>query len=231
MIKIDIWSDFVCPFCYIGKKQLDEVIEELGIKDQVKFNYMAYELHPDAPKKRGYSYMEDIYNQYPSKEIADNMVIGPMVKEAERLGFTMKFDDLDHQNTMDAHRIAKYAKFYNKDEAFAEACFEEVFGKNGFIAEAETLVRIATSVGLDEGQVREIINDEEKFRDIVLEDETNAEEIGIESVPFYIFNDKFGAKGAQGVISFKEILNKVREDAGLIDLSEDNSNTCGPEGC
>lgn len=230
MIKIDIWSDFVCPFCYIGKKQLDEAIKELGLENQVKINYMAYELHPDAPKKRGYSYMQDILNKYPSEEYVRENMLKPMIREAQRLGFEMKFDDLDYQNTFDAHRIAKYAKFYNKEVDFFDTCYKEVFGENGFISDDETLIRLAKEVGLDETQVKDIIDDEDKFKDLVLEDEARAEDLNINGVPFYIFNDKYAVNGAQGVTAFKEILDKIRGEAGFIDLSS-ATNTCGPEGC
>ena len=230
MIKIDIWSDFVCPFCYIGKKQLDEAIKELGLENQVKINYMAYELHPDSPKKRGYSYMQDILNKYPSEEYVRENMLKPMIREAQRLGFEMKFDDLDYQNTFDAHRIAKYAKFYNKEVDFFDACYKEVFGENGFISDDETLVRLAKEVGLDETQVKDIIDDEDKFKDLVLEDEARAEDLNMNGVPFYIFNDKYAVNGAQGVTTFKEILETIRGEAGFIDLSS-ATNTCGPEGC
>lgn len=229
MIKIDIWSDFVCPYCYIGKKQLDAAIKELGITD-VRFEYHAFELHPDAPKRPGYSYMEDLLNKFPSEEYLRQLMLNPMEAEAKRLGFEMKFDNIEHQNTMDAHRLAKYAKFYNKDVEFFDACYKKVFGDNGFIADADTLIEVGKDLGLDEAQVRDVVNDEEKFKNLVLEDEARAEEMGIESVPFYIFNDKYAVSGAQGESSFKEILKKVNDEGGLIDLTN-NANTCGPEGC
>lgn len=230
MIKIDIFSDFVCPFCYIGKVQLDKTIDELGLRDEVQINYLAFELRPDAPTEPGTSYIEGVMKKFPSEEYVNENVLGPMMAEAQAVGLDMRFDELDQQNTFDAHRLAKYAKFYGKDSAFFEKGYETIFKDNGFMADADTLVKIATEIGLDADQARAIVEDKEKFAEIVREDEAKAQRMGVNGVPFFIFNDKYSLSGSQGVEAYKNTLIKVNEEGDLIDLSAD-SKICGPDGC
>lgn len=230
MIKVDIWSDFVCPFCYIGKRQLDLAAEKLGLKDELQVNYHSFELHPESPTKRGTLFIDALLNRYPDEAYIRTNVMAPMAAAAEAEGLVMKFDNLEVQNTLDAHRLAKYAKFYSKEEEFFAKGYEYIFKDNKFLADPEVLVELATEVGLDGDQARAVIEDKEKFKVLVEEDIAKARNMGIDGVPFFVFNDKFTLGGAVGVDKFVQALEKANEDGGLVDLSAD-ANLCGPDGC
>lgn len=204
-MKIDIWSDFACPFCYIGKRHLETA---LAGRDDVEIIFHSFELDPQAATH----YEEDIHQLIATKygvsyeqSKANNDQI---VQMAAATGLTYDFDAMQPTNTFTAHRLAQYAKEQGLGNEFVEAVLEAYFAKGAFLNDEETLVAIGTSVGLNEVNLRRIINSQEYLAPVRV-DQTKAMELGIQSVPFFLIDDQYAISGAQPVASFESILKQV----------------------
>ena len=205
-MKIDIWSDFACPFCYIGKRHLEQALDG---REDVEIVFHSFELDPHAHVH----YEEDIhqllankYNLTYEQAKANNNQVAQM---AAATGLHYDFDKMQLTNTFTAHRLAQYAKEQGKGNEFVEATFDAYFTAGAFLNDEETLVAIGTSVGLPEADLRRIINSKEYLAPVRV-DQTEAVELGIQSVPFFLINDQYAVSGAQPVEVFEQVLSQVQ---------------------
>ena len=234
MIKIDIWTDFVCEYCYIGKKELQRAIEKLNLNTQVEVQYKAFELMPDAqvqPKQK----MVEVMSQMIGKPvpIIEEMLKGP-VERAESLGITIRYDNLFAQNTNKAHRVAKYAAELGKANEYTEALFYSIFTENKFLADTDTLIEVTEKLGLESNKVCEIAADENRYKVEVMQDMELARMYRVTGVPFYVFNDKYAVSGAQPMEVFVQVLEKLQDELGLkpkLQVIGQEGTICGPNGC
>ncbi|WP_052380332.1 DsbA family oxidoreductase [Paenibacillus camerounensis] len=234
MITIDIWTDFVCEYCYIGRRELEKALVSTGIKDQVKINYRAFQLMPDAPTTPTQTMLE-AFSQHLGQPIAKvlEMISGP-IERGKSLGIDFNFDNLLSQSTLKAHRVAKYAQEMGKADLLQDRLFYSIFTENKFLPDTEQLVEIAKQVGLDEEAVRKIANDETAYLSEVQKDKLEASRIGVTGVPFYVFNNKYAMSGAQPQEVYVEVFEKLKEELGIkptLETFGETSATCGPQGC
>lgn len=208
-MKIDIWSDFACPFCYIGKRHLETA---LAGHENVEIIFHSFELDPQAATH----YTEDIHrliaNKYGVSYEQAKANNNQIVQMAAATGLTYDFDAMQPTNTFTAHRLAQYAKEQGKGNQFVEATLEAYFSKGAFLNDEETLVAIGTSVGLNEADLRRIITSQEYLAPVRV-DQTKAVELGIQSVPFFLINDQYAISGAQPVATFESVLNQIDQEA------------------
>lgn len=228
MMKIDIYTDFVCPFCYIGKTELENAIKAMDLED-VDIAYKAFEINPGASKEPGTSYMDHVYARFPSEDFAKVRVIDPLIERAKSLGLAIDFYELDEANTFDAHRILKLAEEKNLSKEFLDEAFKRVFEDNVFLADHGVLIEIGESVGLGEDDIRKVLGSD-KYADKVRKDEETARSMGVGGVPFFVFDNKYSLSGAQPEAVFKKALEKVIEESKPVDLGE-ASGLCGIDGC
>ncbi|WP_052380333.1 DsbA family oxidoreductase [Paenibacillus camerounensis] len=234
MITIDIWTDFVCEYCYIGKRELENALVSTGLKDQVKINYKAFQLMPDAPTTPEQTMLE-AYSQHVGKPIhmIHEIISGPIAR-AKSIGIDIRFDNLMSQSTLKAHRVAKYAQEMGKGELLQDRLFYSLFTENKFLADTEQLVEIAKQVGLDEEAVRKVANDETAYLSEVQNDKNAAAKLGVRGVPYYVFNNQYAVSGAQPQAVFAKLLDQLKEELGMttpLKTFGENSAACGPEGC
>src|SRR5699024_7014304 len=148
-MKIDIWSDFVCPFCYIGKRRFEAALEQFAHKEDVQVEYKSYELEPSAkknPDKNIHELLADKYGMSVEEAKAKNDNIG---KQAAEEGLDYHFDVMQHTNTFDAHRVAKYAHDSGKGKEVTERLLKAYFTDAKHIGDHETLITLAEEAGLD----------------------------------------------------------------------------------
>ncbi|EUJ33175.1 DSBA-like thioredoxin domain-containing protein [Listeria floridensis FSL S10-1187] len=204
-MKIEIWSDFACPFCYIGKKNLEQAMNG---REDVEVEFRSFELDPNAPVETDKSIHELLAEKY-GKTVEEakqmNAQVGQM---AELAGLHYDFDNMKSTNTFTAHRIAQYARSVGKENEFMELGMDAYFAKGAFLNDEETLVELAKKAGLDETKVREIIHSNEYLAQVRV-DETKAMEYGINSVPFFLIDGKYAVSGAQPVESFVSVLERA----------------------
>lgn len=204
-MKIDIWSDFACPFCYIGKRHLEKALENY---EDVELVFHSYELDPttsvdfysDANQmladKYGMSYEEAKQNN------------GRVIDMAKQAGLHYDFEKIKITNTVNAHRVAQFAKTKGLGNVFVEATLHAYFSDGAYLNDEETLVNLGTSVGLDADDVRRVFQSDE-FLTEVRQDQAQAKAIGITGVPFFVIDEKYGVSGAQPIAVFEEVLEKV----------------------
>ncbi|MEB6549862.1 DsbA family oxidoreductase [Heyndrickxia sporothermodurans] len=235
-MKIEIWSDFVCPFCYIGKRRLEMALEQFPERDQVEIAYRSYELDPNASKNNKLNIHEALAKKYgmsieQAKEANEN--IG---EQAAEIGLTYKFDSMIPTNTFDAHRLAKFAAEKSFGAAMTERLLKAYFTDSKKISDLNTLADLAEEIGLNREETIEMLNGS-KYSDAVRDDEDEAKQIGITGVPFFVLNQKYAISGAQPVEAFVNALNMVwEEEQGktplkMISPNKAKSEYCTDEGC
>ena len=204
MIKVEIWSDFVCPFCYIGKRELDNAIKEKGVEEQVELTFKSFELSPNGPTEPTTAVLENLSKKSGRSLEEMKDITQPMIERAAGLGLDYNYDNLKAQDTLKAHRLSKYAEAEGKMQEFQERLFHGVFTENVFLPDTEQLVKLAVDVGLNEEKAREIAEDETKYLGKVQDDRKTAGALGVNSVPFLSLTINMQFK----VHNYKKPLNK-----------------------
>ena len=207
-MNIEVWSDIVCPWCYIGKRRLETALERFERRDAVTVLWRSYQLDPNAPRVSTQSTREMLASKYGvSLEQADGMqarVTGIAAEEGleYRLGKTLHF------NTFDAHRLLHFAKSKGLQEELKERFMRAHFTEGRSPADVETLVSLAGEVGLDVAEARTVAEGD-AYANEVRADEALAREYGIRGVPFFVFAGKYGVSGAQAADTLLEVMQKA----------------------
>jgi len=211
-MQITIWSDFVCPFCYIGATHLDTALESFDHADEVDIEYKSYQLEPGATYDPDKTYLEAMVAR--KNASADQMQqsfnqIDDMATEA---GLDYNFDTMKLADTFPAHRVFQYAKEEGKGIPYYNKLYKAHFTDGELISDADVIARIAADVGLDEDRTREILASDERNKEKVVQDIQEAGEVGVQGVPFFVFNNKYAVSGAQPVDVFEQVLDQVHEE-------------------
>lgn len=227
-MKIEIWSDFVCPFCYIGKRKLEVALNEFHGKDRVEIEFKSYQLDPSTPKYSGQDFYESMGTKFGSAEQAKQMM-GSITEQAKEVGLDFHFDTMKPTNTFDAHRLTKFAKEHGKDAELAEKLLYANFTESKDVGDATTLAELAAEVGLPKDAALAVVNDPDAYADEVKADIEEAQKVGVQGVPFFVFNRKYAISGAQPPEAFKEALEKVFEEEQPVSAFEDLSPANGAD--
>lgn len=224
-MKITYWSDFACPYCYIGNIRLKRAIEELEINGDIEFDIRAFELDQNAPKSVESSTVERFALKYGlSVEDAQNEVDG-ISKLGIGEGIDFRYSTTLYTNTRDAHRLMKLAgdKYdSNVVERLSNLLFDAYFSKNLKLADSEVLLDVSQNAGLDELDVKEVLSSS-LYDDEVQKDEEIALSNGIHGVPFYILDRKYSVPGALSYDDFKTVLNQIITENRLDDDKDANA--------
>ena len=211
-MKIEVWSDYVCPFCYIGKRRLEEAIESTGFGDKVEVVFKAYELNPNSPKTSDKTMTEVLAEKYnTSIEEAKNMT-GNVVEQAKTVNLAYDFENLRPANTFDAHRLAKLAEQEGLGAEASERLLKAYFVEAKQIGAHDVLLNIAEEVGVSKERAKEVLESEEFAAD-VKKDIEEARQIGVQGVPFFVIDRKYAISGAQPAETFASALQKALEEA------------------
>ena len=235
-MKIEVWSDFVCPFCYIGKRRLETALEAFPNKESVTVEYKSYQLDPTArhiPGKDFYETFSELKGMPLGQVKTMNHQVG---EQAKTVGLDYRFDAMQYANTFDAHRVAQFAIKNGKGNEITERFLYAYFTESELLSDHDTLVKLADQVGLDGDEVKKLLQSE-KYSQQVNEDIDVARQIGVQGVPFFVFNEKYAVSGAQPSEVFTEVLEKVWEEEErnpvLQTTKPEKSKTsyCTDEGC
>ncbi|MFC2947877.1 DsbA family oxidoreductase [Virgibacillus sediminis] len=210
-MKIEVWSDFVCPFCYMGKRRLENALENFTHKNDVILQYKSYELNPAAetmPVQNIHEYLAETKGMPVEEAKAMNESVG---RQAAELGLDYNFEKMQHTNTFDAHRVAQYAEEQGKGREMTERLLRAYFSEGKLISDHAALIELAEEVGLDADAVTTLLKVDD-YAIHVRGDEEQARQIGVQGVPFFVFNEKYAISGAQPEEVFKEVLEQVWEE-------------------
>lgn len=234
-MKIEVWSDYVCPFCYIGKRKFEAALEAFEHKDQVDLSYKSFELDPNSKSYDGQDYYEALAQKFGSLEQVKQMTAG-VKAQAKEVGLDYDFDTMKPTNTFTAHRLTKYAETKGKGNEITEALLHAHFIDGKDVGGLDDLLEIAQAVGLDEAEAKDVITDEAKFKAEVEEDLQLAGQFQITGVPFFVIDRKYAISGAQPTEAFTQALEQVwQEDHQKSPFQslggEDNNTVCTDDGC
>ena len=158
-MKIEVWSDFVCPFCYIGKRRLEEALESFPHRGNVEVVFRSFELDPHAKKETPLSIHEIIAQKYGISVEEAKRANADIGKQAEALGLTFRFETMKPTNTFDAHRLAQYAKEKGKLHEVVERLFYAYFTESKRISDRDVLLELAEAAGLDRKETEAVLAD------------------------------------------------------------------------
>jgi predicted DsbA family dithiol-disulfide isomerase len=205
-MKIEIWSDIVCPFCYIGKRHLEEAIAKTG--KSVEIEWKSFQLDPTVTSEdSGGSVVEHLAAKKGMSIEQVNGMMSHVESMANQAGLDMKLRTSFVMNTFHAHRVLHFAKSIGKGSELKEAFLKAHFTDNVNLNEEANLIRVAVSVGLKEEDVLRVLYSNE-FEEAVNEDAYTAQQFGARGVPFFVFNRESAVSGAQPVDVFEKILNE-----------------------
>jgi predicted DsbA family dithiol-disulfide isomerase len=195
-MRIDVWSDIACPWCFLGKHRLDAALAQVGGEHEVV--YRAFELNPEAPRtcEDGLTHTQRIAKKFAASPAQIDAMHARMRGLGEEVGIEFRFDRVQGGNTFDAHRIVRLGLERSIQPAVKERMLRAYFSDGEPIGDRDALVRIATDAGLDATEVRELLAGD-RLRDEVRADETMAQELGITGVPFFVIAGKYAVSGAQ----------------------------------
>lgn len=196
-MRVDVWSDVVCPWCYIGKRRLEAALERFPFRDRVEVVFHSFELDPSAPKQSTESMTTLLAKKYGMSPAKAEQMQAHVTSVAAEDGLAFHLGNTTPANTFDAHRLLHLAKARGKQEALKEALMAAYFTEGKRVGDADTLVAAAVSVGLDEAEARAVVTDPNAYADAVRADETRARQYGIRGVPFFVLDEKYGVSGAQ----------------------------------
>ena len=203
---IDVWSDVVCPWCFIGKRRLEKALEQFGHKEDVVIRHRAFQLQPDAKETvLTKKHLSEKYRVSPEqvKEMQANVCA---VADGEGLCYNL--DDSLSGNTFDAHRVLLWAATIGKQDELLEAMYSSYFEKSRPLFSHEDLCAVAQSIGIPADDVKKLLNSDQ-FTNEVLADRDLASQLGATGVPFFVVDMKFGISGAQPLEAFVNTLESA----------------------
>lgn len=234
-MKVEIWSDIMCPFCYIGKRHYEQAVKEFADANNLEVEWKSFQLDPSIPKpytegKNMYEYLAERkgFSVDQSKQMHANVV-----QMAAKAGLNYDFDKAVVANSWDAHRVIQLAKKQGLGDAIEERFFKAYFTEGKDMADHATLVQLGKEAGLEEARVKQVLESDE-YSNEVRADIQRAQNVGVTGVPFFVFNDKYAVSGAQPSGVFLETLQKSfeewRKDNPTKKLEVVGGPVCTPEG-
>lgn len=229
-MKITYWSDYACPYCYIGEARLKKAVEQIPGLDDVEVEMKAFQLDPSA----GEHATGDTQTRFALKYGISMDAAGQQIEHISELGrqegIDFKYATTLFTNTMDAHRLTKLSQSkgnQKQTERLTERLFQAYFTDNKELADRELLQSIGEECGLDADEVRDVLSSD-RFKDEVILDEREAARYGIHAVPFFVVG-QYGISGAQSVDGMKATIMKALEEQEDIVVSAGAA--CGSDGC
>jgi len=231
-MKIEIWSDVMCPFCYIGKNNFEEALNKLPFKDEVQVEWKSFQLDPSLDPKQTQNTIEYFREKKGFPEAQATQMISQVAQMGKGAGIDFNFEKALITNTLSAHKLLHLAKKYNKSNEMEEALFIAHFidGKN--VGDTEVLVSLAESLDLDKEEARQAVTTDQ-WDNEVNQDILEARNNGVSGVPFFVLNGKYAVSGAQPVEAFEEALQQTYKEtvSPFKDISGSSGASCDADGC
>ena len=206
-MKVEIWSDVMCPFCYIGKRRFENALNQLPFNTEIEIEWKAFQLDPSIVKEPGKNINQYLaerkgFSIQKAKELNDHVT-----NMAAEEGLQYNFDRAVVANSFDAHRFASLAKKNGKGLEAEESLFKAYFTEGKDISDHDTLVQLGSDIGLDATAVKQALESDAYTKD-VQKDIAEAEALAIRGVPFFVIDRKYAVSGAQATETFVQALNQ-----------------------
>ncbi|WP_091234238.1 DsbA family protein [Microbacterium sp. 3J1] len=215
-ISIDIWSDIACPWCYIGKRNLEKGLDAVSGDDdapQVNITFHSFELSPDTPVDFDGDEIDFLagHKGMPREQV--EQMLSHVTGVAEGAGLEYRFDLLQHTNTVKAHELLHFAKSQGRQHEMEERLMSAYFTEGKHVGRIDDLVELATEVGLNADDVRDALISSRHLAD-VRQDQAQAQAYGIQGVPFFVIDGQYGISGAQPPAAFENVLRDLWSQRG-----------------
>lgn len=207
-IKVDIWSDVACPWCFIGKRRFEAAVAEFD--GEVEVVYHSYELAPDTPEEFEGTHDDFLLSRgFPADQI--EVMSARVTGIAQSLGLNYDYAANRPTRTLKAHELLHFAKAHGKQLEMKERLLQAYFERGEHVGRVDELVRMAGEIGLDEDAARAALQSG-AYAPAVQEDISAARDIGVQGVPFFVFDMKYGVSGAQESATFLEVLGNLKTE-------------------
>ncbi|GAC1366920.1 MAG: protein disulfide isomerase FrnE [Ktedonobacteraceae bacterium] len=231
-MKVEIWSDVACPWCYLGKRRFESALAQFAHRDEVEVTWRSYQLDPGAPQTSEIKVSEVVAKKY-GMSIEQAMAANSQIAElGTKEGLDYHFDQTQYGNTFDAHRLIHLGARHNLQDAVKERFLKAYFTEGVAIGDHDTLVRLVSEVGIDPEEARAVLNSDDYAQE-VRADESRARMFGVNGVPFFAIDEKYGISGAQPTEVFSQVLEQVWGEAHpLIKVGgAQNAGACKDDSC
>ncbi|WP_160710951.1 DsbA family oxidoreductase [Chitinophaga solisilvae] len=232
-MKVEIWSDIMCPFCYIGKRKFEAALEQFPEKDSIQVEWKSFQLNAGLKQEPGrdiYDYLASIKGE--SREWAAQ-ALAQMTGMAKESGLDFHFEKAVVANSFDAHRLIQFAKQHQLGDAVEEQLFAAYFTDGKDVSNHETLADIGAAIGLNRDAVVAMLRSDD-FSGAVNTDGLEAQQLGARGVPFFVMDRKLGVAGAQPVEAFTQALTQAfgewKKAQPLTTLENIEGPVCSPDG-
>jgi predicted DsbA family dithiol-disulfide isomerase len=240
-LKVEIWSDIVCPWCYVGKRRFEEALSRFTHRDEVEVEWKSFELDPGARSSADAAdeadYADRLGRKYGMGRTQALQMLESMTRTAASVGLDFHFERATRANTFDAHQVVHLAAARGVQGAVKERLLRAYFTEGEPVGDRAALVRLASEAGLERGEVEEALEDQ-TYAAAVRADEAEASALGISGVPFFVVDRLYGVSGAQPPEQLLEVLQRAWDERRPAltmvapgAAAEGSAEACGPDGC
>jgi predicted DsbA family dithiol-disulfide isomerase len=230
-MKIEIWSDVACPWCYIGKRRFETALAQFPHRDSVDIEWKSYQLDPSIPGHYDGTELDYLSKRKGMAPGQVKQMFAHVTETAKGEGLDYHFDKVVVANSFTAHRLIHLAAAHGRQDAAKERLLSDHFEHGADIGNQEYLTELGAALELPAAEVAELFTTD-KYSDAVNEDINEARAIGVTGVPFFVIDRKYGISGAQPAELFSEALNQAWQEANpLIPVGASDAEACGPDGC
>lgn len=210
-MKIEIWSDVMCPFCYIGKRHFETALKQFGDTESIEVIWKSFQLDASIPDVAEETYEDYLVKRKGMSRDQVKAMLQNVTNSAKQVGLDYDFDKSIMVNSHKAHQLIQFAKTKNLGDQAEERLFYAFFTEGKSIADNDVLIQLGKEIGLDEQELQVALTDK-KYVQLVQDDIKEARELGVNGVPFFVFDRKYAVSGAQPAQAFLETLKKSFEE-------------------
>ncbi|MGQ5637012.1 MULTISPECIES: DsbA family oxidoreductase [unclassified Streptomyces] len=233
-MRVEIWSDIACPWCYVGKARFEKALAAFPHRDQVEVVHRSFELDPGRAKGDVQPVVTMLTRKYGMSQAQAEAGEDNLGAQAAAEGLDYRTRGRDHGSTFDMHRLLHFAKEHGRQDELIQILYRANFAeeRSVFTEGDERLVELAVEAGLDAGAVRALLADPSRYADDVRADEREAARLGATGVPFFVLDRAYGVSGAQPAEVFARALAQAWDERTSLTLvDQGDADACGPDGC
>lgn len=230
-MKIEIWSDVACPWCYIGKRRFETALSEFAHRDSVEIHWRSYQLDPSIPEHYDGTELDYLSKRKGMDPAQVSQMFDHVALQGKSEGLNYRFEDVVVANSFTAHRLIHLAAAHGKQDEAKERLLSGHFEHGKDIGSQEYLTLLGSDLGLPEADVAELFSTD-KYAEDVRGDIAEARMLGVTGVPFFVIDRKYGLSGAQPAEVFTQALAQAWQEANpLVAVGSSDAEACGPDGC
>jgi len=232
-LNIQIWSDIMCPFCYIGKRRIEEALQNFKHKDSVTIEWKSFQLDANFIAAPDDNIIDHLAEKYRKDTDWAQTMIDNMTQNAKNAGLDFHFEKAILANSFHAHRLLHLAKKYNLANELEELLFKAYLTDGKNVNDLDTLSKLGKEVGIDSEEIKQVLESNEYTKE-VQQDIEQAQSIGVQGVPFFVFDNKYAISGAQPATTFLQTLERVWQegnfDSKVTMVNTTKENSCDIDG-